>query len=84
MRLHDRGMTAEPARAVPVFSGGGELGELMRGLDWTATPLGPLEGWPHALRIAVRLMLTSRQTMWLGWGNELTYLYNDPYESIIG
>jgi PAS domain S-box-containing protein len=29
-------------------------------------------------------MLTSRQPIWIGWGKELTYLYNDPYKSIIG
>jgi GAF domain-containing protein len=36
------------------------------------------------LKIAVRIMLTSRQPIWIGWGEELTYLYNDPYKSIIG
>ncbi len=29
-------------------------------------------------------MLTSRQPIWIGWGKDLTYLYNDPYKSIIG
>ena len=29
-------------------------------------------------------MLTSRQPIWIGWGKELTYFYNDPYKSIIG
>jgi PAS domain S-box-containing protein len=29
-------------------------------------------------------MLTSRQPIWIGWGEDLTYLYNDPYKSIIG
>ncbi len=29
-------------------------------------------------------MLTSRQPIWIGWGPELLYLYNDPYKSIIG
>ena len=29
-------------------------------------------------------MLTSRQPIWIGWGRELIYLYNDPYKSIIG
>ena len=29
-------------------------------------------------------MLTSRQPMWIGWGDELMYLYNDAYKSIIG
>ena len=29
-------------------------------------------------------MLTSQQPIWIGWGKELCYLYNDPYKSIIG
>jgi signal transduction histidine kinase/DNA-binding response OmpR family regulator len=66
------------------LEGGGELGALMRAHDWSATPLGPAAAWPRALKTAVRIMLTSRQPFWLGWGSELTYLYNDPYKSIIG
>ncbi|WP_372396477.1 response regulator [Azospirillum sp. HJ39] len=66
------------------LAGGGELGALMRGHDWAATPLGPPDGWPQSLKTAVRIMLTSRQPIWIGWGRELTYLYNDPYKSIIG
>uniref|UniRef100_UPI0019553629 hypothetical protein n=1 Tax=Methylobacterium sp. B34 TaxID=95563 RepID=UPI0019553629 len=66
------------------FAGGGELGALMRAHDWGATPLGPPDGWPQSLKTAVRIMLTSRQPIWIGWGRELTYLYNDPYKSIIG
>ena len=56
----------------------------MRAHDWAATPLGPPASWPRSLKTAVRIMLTSRQPIWLGWGPELTYLYNDPYKSIIG
>lgn len=56
----------------------------MRAYDWTATPLGPPAAWPRSLKTAVRIMLTSRQPIWLGWGPDLTYLYNDPYKSIIG
>src|SRR6476660_112907 len=66
------------------LDGGGELGALMRAYDWTKTPLGPPRGWPRSLKTAVRIMLTSRQPIWIGWGPELTYLYNDPYKSIIG
>ena len=29
-------------------------------------------------------MLTSRQPIWIGWGTELIYLYNDAYQTIIG
>ena len=44
----------------------------------------PPESWPQSLKTAVRIMLTSRQPIWIGWGRELIYLYNDPYKSIIG
>ncbi|MCW5625562.1 MAG: response regulator, partial [Burkholderiales bacterium] len=66
------------------LDGGGELGALMRAHDWTRTPLGPPDGWPRSLKTAVRILLTSRQPFWLGWGPQLTYLYNDAYRSIIG
>jgi len=51
----------------------------MRALDWAATPLGPVAQWPQSLRTAVRILLTSRFAMWLGWGPELTFFYNDAY-----
>jgi signal transduction histidine kinase len=66
------------------LNGGGELGARIRAFDWTRTPLGPPEQWPTGLKTAIRIMLTSRQAMWIGWGAELTYLYNDPYKAIIG
>ena len=46
--------------------------------------LGPPGEWPQSLKTAVRIMLTSRQAIWIGWGPELVYLYNDPYRAIIG
>jgi len=66
------------------LSGGGELGALMRAFDWNSTALGPPDTWPQSLKTAVRIMLTSRQPIWIGWGEQLVYLYNDPYKSIIG
>jgi PAS domain S-box-containing protein len=72
-------------KAAPSFlSGGGELGALMRAYRWDTTSLGPPELWPQSLKLAVRIMLTSRQPIWIGWGKELNYFYNDPYRSIIG
>src|SRR5688572_24707152 len=62
-----------------VFVGTSEMAGLMRATDWSATALGPVSGWPHSLRAAIRLMLTSRFPMWLGWGKELTFFYNDAY-----
>src|SRR6478672_10390889 len=61
------------------LSGGGEVARLMRTFDWTKSDLGPADGWPQSLKTAVRIMLDSRYAMWLGWGPNLTFLYNDAY-----
>ena len=66
------------------LAGGGELGALLRAYPWDATSLGPPETWPQSLKLAIRIMLTSRQPIWIGWGEDLTYFYNDAYKSIIG
>jgi PAS domain S-box-containing protein len=60
------------------------MGKLIREMDWSRTPLGPIESWPQSLKTAVRIMLTSRQPFWLGWGEQLIKLYNDPYKAIAG
>jgi signal transduction histidine kinase/DNA-binding response OmpR family regulator len=58
---------------------GGALAKLVHGFDWTTTPLGSIETWPQSLKTVVRMMLTSRFAMWMSWGPELTFLYNDAY-----
>jgi signal transduction histidine kinase len=72
------GAAVDP-RADEVFVGASELARLMRETDWAPSALGPVERWPQSLRAAVRLMLTSRFPMWLGWGEQLTFFYNDAY-----
>ncbi|VXB16387.1 ATP-binding protein [Massilia sp. 9I] len=52
--------------------------------DWTQTPLGPAENWPPALRTAVDMMLHSAFPMFLAWGPDLTFLYNDAYVPLLG
>lgn len=60
------------------------MGELIGQYDWSASPLGPLESWPHSLRTCMSLMLGSRQPVWVGWGTERIMLYNDACLSILG
>jgi CheY-like chemotaxis protein len=62
-----------------LLAGGGEMGECTRAFDWSKTPVGPVADWPQSLKIAVRIMLDSRYAMWLGWGPDFTYFYNDAY-----
>lgn len=70
--------------AVDVFGAEGEMSARMRALDWSATPLGPPETWPNALRTTVRIMLSSRYPMFVWWGRELTNIYNDGYIPVLG
>jgi len=57
---------------------------LIRALDWSATPLGPIHLWPQSLRTAVSIMLASRFPMLIWWGSDLVKLYNDAYIALIG
>lgn len=79
--------TEDPAlrdAALAFLAGGGEMGARMRAFDWGENALGLPEGWPQSLKTAIRILLLSRQPMWIGWGADLMFFYNDPYKAIIG
>jgi PAS domain S-box-containing protein len=63
---------------------GGEMGRLMRSHDFRDSPLGPPQYWPPSLRSIVALMLSSKFPMFVAWGAELGFLYNDAYAEILG
>src|SRR6476661_679519 len=73
----------QPANT-PMFAGGGEMGALMRSIDWSQTPLGSIERWPQSLRTSVSVCLHSRFPILLWWGSELVMLYNDAYRPMLG
>jgi signal transduction histidine kinase len=70
--------------ATDCLAAGGELGALMRSIDWAATPLGPLSTWPQSLQSAVSICLGSRFPIVLYWGPQYVVLYNDAYAEILG
>ncbi|MFJ4198867.1 SpoIIE family protein phosphatase [Streptomyces sviceus] len=70
--------------AARVFAEGGAFGELLSGIDWAATPLGPPVSWPGPLVDTLRLMLTSEHGMALYWGAEFATLYNLGSTPIVG
>lgn len=74
--------TKEPAAEWMV--GGGKMGELIRGLNWSETPLGPIEAWPQSLRTTIGLGLASNFPINIIWGPKHTQLYNDGYWPICG
>ncbi len=61
----------------------GAAARLIREHDWSATPLGPIQGWPLPLRTLLGVMLGSNQPMFVAWGPGRTLLYNDPYAEIL-
>ncbi len=56
----------------------------MRAHDWASTPLGDPAHWPEGLKVPLRMMLMSRFEMWLGWGEDLLFFYNDAYIPTLG
>ncbi|WNG18397.1 ATP-binding protein [Cystobacter fuscus] len=66
------------------LSGGGAMGELIRSMDWSTTPLGPVESWPQSLRTTVSLCLSSTFPILIAWGPERVQIYNDAYRPICG
>ncbi len=60
------------------------MARLVQRHAWAATPLGPLEGWPPALRALVGVMLAASQPMFLAWGPARIWLYNDAFTPILG
>lgn len=63
---------------------GGELGSLIRSVDWAQTSLGPVSGWPQCLVTVIDLMLPAHAQMVLFWGDDYTAFYNDSYAPAIG
>lgn len=67
-----------------VLAGGGEMGALLRSIDWSQSPLGPVYTWPQSLRTALSIVLTQKHPMFLHWGRELIQFYNDASRPILG
>lgn len=61
-----------------------ELLRLTSSFDWKASPVGPVEFWPHSLKNAVSLILQNGMPMYLVWGKDFTQFYNDGYIPFLG
>jgi signal transduction histidine kinase len=78
-------MNEQVTFTVPTFlAGGGRMGAMMRSHDWSGSPLGNPDTWPPCLRSTVSLLLGSRFPMFVAFGPELGFLYNDAYAEILG
>ncbi|MQA39156.1 ATP-binding protein [Rugamonas aquatica] len=79
-------MNQQPGSQPPIpdfLTAPGVLGAQIQAYDWSQTPLGPIADWPQSLKAVVSLMLSSPQPMWMGWGEQATFLYNDAYINVL-
>jgi signal transduction histidine kinase len=76
-------MNQTVGKTLEFLVGGGEMGERIRQFPWETSPLGRPEDWPQSLKTCVRIMLSSKQPIWIGWGEHLIKLYNDAYIDIV-
>jgi hypothetical protein len=67
-----------------LFAAGGFMGALMGDHDWATTSLGSPQHWPQSLVTLMRVMLNSRQPMFIAWGPDRTLVYNDSYAPMLG
>lgn len=66
-------MPFDPTRATDEFlTHQGRMARAIREHDWLQSPLGPISAWPLNLRIALRLLLSSKLPMFLWWGNDIS------------
>ncbi|WP_229422982.1 ATP-binding protein [Telluria aromaticivorans] len=77
-------MTHAPQTALLDPGGEATMRSRIRRHDWNQTPLGPPERWPASLRTACDMMLHSAFPMFLAWGPDLVFLYNDAYVPLLG
>jgi PAS domain S-box-containing protein len=76
-------MEKSAGRTDPLL-GGGEMGALMRSIDWSRTAVGAPSTWPQSLRTALSILLETGFPMYLAWGAEYTQFYNDGFRPILG
>jgi PAS domain S-box-containing protein len=76
-------LSQRPDRGLRFPFASGEMADLVRDHDWSAGPMGDIAGWGPGLRTAVTLMLSALQPMFIVWGPQRTFLYNDAYARIL-
>ncbi|MFI6522816.1 SpoIIE family protein phosphatase [Spirillospora sp. NPDC050679] len=78
-RSGDDKRSMPPATGADVFTADASIGKDLARVDWAATPLGEPGTWPQSLQTAVSILLSSKFSMWMAWGPELTFFCNDAY-----
>lgn len=76
--------TAQHIESYAFLEKTGEIGQLVKDHDWSATSIGNIEDWPLSLRITLYNVLHSGFPMFLFWGEEFLCFYNDAFRPSLG
>ncbi|WYZ39126.1 hypothetical protein EsH8_III_001040 [Colletotrichum jinshuiense] len=77
--------TTEPPLILPDFMPDQEpFLDMVDSVNWSATPLGPMDRWPSLLHQSYSQILCNSQPTAIYWGNQFTTVYNEAYGEMIG
>jgi hypothetical protein len=62
---------------------GGEIGELIKKIEWKNMPLGSFQYWPIEFKYAFSLSIQSGSAISIWWGERFLHYYNNSYIPII-
>ena len=60
------------------------MASLINSYGWASSSVGLPEQWPDRLAFLVEVLLASNMPMFLLWGPERTFIYNDAYIPVLG
>lgn len=58
--------------------------DVVGAVDWSSTPLGPLDTWPPLLKQEFNQILADSRPIAIYWGNQYIMVYNEAYSRLIG
>lgn len=65
------------------FFGTSETGKLAQSMDWDKHSLGPVSNWDPVLKSILSIIINSKFPMFIMWGSDRTFFYNDAYAPIL-
>lgn len=67
------------AKKFSLLAKGGDAGKIIISKNWEKTPVGPIDKWPPELITSLGIILYSQIPMFLLWGSEFIFFFNDAY-----
>ncbi len=78
--MHNLNPINRLAEKFPMLANGGKTGKFIISKDWSENPLGEIEQWPPELITSLGILLYSRIPMFLLWGPQFIFFFNDAYK----